>query len=44
MQSDSRRKTSETDRQAVETWLRQQPEVAAINIGPLVDAWYGFFN
>ncbi|MCI1190055.1 YggL family protein [Hymenobacter sp. DH14] len=44
VQSDSSRKTSETDRQAVEAWLQQQPEVAAITIGPLVDAWYGFFN
>ncbi|WP_210519174.1 50S ribosome-binding protein YggL [Hymenobacter terricola] len=44
VQSDSSRKTSESDRQAVEAWLRQQPEVTAINIGPLIDAWYGFFN
>lgn len=39
--TDSRRTTTEADRQAIETWLLQQPEVSAVNIGSLVDAWYG---
>ena len=44
VQSDSNCRTSESDRQTVEAWLRQQPEVSATTIGPLVDAWYGSFN
>jgi uncharacterized protein YggL (DUF469 family) len=26
--------------QAIETWLASRPEVNAVQIGPLVDAWY----
>lgn len=39
--TDSRRTATEADRAVVETWLRQQPEATAINVGPLTDAWYG---
>lgn len=35
---------TEIDQEAVAEWLRQQPEVSAVNIGPLVDAWYGPFE
>ena len=41
VQANSRRSATETDRQAIETWLLQQPEVSAVTIGPLIDAWYG---
>lgn len=44
VQSDSRRSATDADRQAIESWLRQQPEVTAIGVGPLVDAWYGSFD
>jgi uncharacterized protein YggL (DUF469 family) len=39
--ANTRRTATEADRATVETWLRHQPEVVAINVGPLVDAWYG---
>jgi uncharacterized protein YggL (DUF469 family) len=32
--------TMEEHRQAIETWLIARPEVNAVHIGPLVDAWY----
>jgi len=31
---------TEEHRQAIETWLAAQPGVNAVQIGPLVDAWY----
>jgi uncharacterized protein YggL (DUF469 family) len=31
---------SEEHRAIVEAWLNQRQEVAAVSIGPLVDAWY----
>ena len=31
---------TEEHRQAIETWLASRPEVNAVQIGPLVDAWY----
>lgn len=42
--TDSRRSATEADRQALESWLQQQPEVTATNVGPLVDAWHGSFD
>lgn len=44
VQTDSRRSATNADREAIEAWLQQQPEVTAINVGPLIDAWYGFFD
>jgi len=31
---------TEEHRQAIERWLAAHPEVNAVHIGPLVDAWY----
>jgi uncharacterized protein YggL (DUF469 family) len=31
---------SEQQRAMVENWLKQQPELASFQAGPLVDAWY----
>jgi uncharacterized protein YggL (DUF469 family) len=31
---------TEEHRQAIERWLTARPEVNAVQIGPLVDAWY----
>ena len=42
--TDSRCTATEADRAALETWLFQQPEVSAVTIGPLVDAWHGSFD
>lgn len=42
--TDSRRSATDTDREAIETWLQQQPEVSAVNVSPLVDAWHGNFD
>ena len=39
-----RRTSTEADREALTTWLRQQPEIANIRVGPLVDVWYGPFE
>lgn len=44
VQTNSRRTATEADRVAIETWLQQQPEVSAINVSPLVDAWHGNFD
>ena len=38
----SRGSATEEDRHAVNNWLRSQPEIIAVEIGELVDAWYGF--
>lgn len=35
--------TTEADREALAAWLRQQPEVSAIRVWPLDDAWHGPF-
>lgn len=32
---------TEVDRAAVADWLRQRPEVASVDVGDLVDGWYG---
>ncbi len=37
---DRRGSATEEHRQAVQRWLAAQPEAAAIQVGPLVDAWY----
>jgi uncharacterized protein YggL (DUF469 family) len=37
---EGRGSATEEHRQAIETWLTARPEVNAIQIGPLVDAWY----
>ena len=42
--TDSRRSATETDREALATWLRQQPELSAVAVGPLVDVWHGNFD
>lgn len=42
--TDSRRSATDTDREAIETWLQQQPEVSAVNVSPLIDAWHGNFD
>lgn len=42
--TNSRRSATDADREAIETWLHQQPEVSAINVSPLVDAWHGNFD
>ncbi|GAB2856303.1 YggL 50S ribosome-binding family protein [Hymenobacter ruber] len=42
--TDSRRSATEADRKAIETWLHQQPEVSAVNVSLLVDAWHGSFE
>lgn len=34
--------TSETQRQAVKTWLSARPDVEVKSFGELVDAWYDF--
>ncbi len=34
--------TTEKHRQAVAEWLEKQPQVVSCEVGPLVDAWYGF--
>lgn len=31
---------TEQERQAVEAWLKQQPEYASVRVAPLEDAWY----
>lgn len=31
---------SEAQRTAIESWLKQQPELASFMAGPLMDAWY----
>lgn len=33
---------SEEDRQAVQQWLQQRPEVSQVTVGELADAWYGW--
>lgn len=43
VQTNSRRTATEADREAIEAWLLQQPEVSAVNVSPLVDAWHGSF-
>ncbi|QEI07976.1 DUF469 family protein [Pigmentiphaga aceris] len=32
---------SEADRQAVQEWLEKRPEVSQVQLGELVDGWYG---
>lgn len=32
---------TDTDRENLATWLRQQPEVTIVNVWPLDDAWHG---
>ena len=44
VQTDSRRSATEADREALAAWLRQQPEVSTVAVGPLVDAWHGSFD
>ena len=39
--TNSRRSATDADRKAIETWLLQQPEISAVNVGQLVDAWHG---
>jgi len=42
--TNSRRSATDADREAIETWLQQQPEVSAVNVSPLIDAWHGNFD
>jgi len=37
---EGRGSVTEAHRQAIERWLAARPEVNAVQIGPLVDAWY----
>src|SRR5439155_7133857 len=37
---EGRGSATEEHLQAIETWLASRPEVNAVQIGPLVDAWY----
>jgi uncharacterized protein YggL (DUF469 family) len=37
---EGRGSVTEEHRQAIERWLAARPEVKAVQIGPLVDAWY----
>lgn len=39
-----RASTTDTDREALEAWLHQQPEVSAVKVWPLDDAWHGPFK
>jgi uncharacterized protein YggL (DUF469 family) len=39
-----RRTTTEADREAFAAWLHQQPEISAVNVWPLDDAWHGPFK
>ena len=41
VQPEHRHSASDADRQLLREWLAQQPEVASLIVGPLVDAWYG---
>lgn len=36
--------TTEADREALDTWLNQQPEVTNVKVWPLDDAWHGPFD
>ncbi|EMU9609992.1 DUF469 family protein, partial [Pseudomonas aeruginosa] len=31
---------NEEQRALIEAWLKQQPELASVEVGALVDAWY----
>ncbi len=42
VQGPCRGSTSETDRELVLRWLRQQPSIHNASAGPLRDAWYGW--
>jgi uncharacterized protein YggL (DUF469 family) len=35
---------TDADREALATWLHQQPEVSAVKVWPLDDAWHGPFR
>jgi len=35
-------KTTEEDREAVGIWLRNRKDIFAVDVGELVDAWYGW--
>jgi len=39
-----RRSASDADRDAVAAWLHKQPEVSAVKVWPLDDAWHGPFK
>lgn len=38
--ADGRASTSDEDRASVQQWLSARPEIKAVQVGPLVDAWY----
>lgn len=40
--ADGRRTATEAGREALATWLGQQPDVSAVVVGPLVDAWHSW--
>ena len=44
VQTNSRCPAIEADREALATWLHQQPKITNSNVSPLVDAWYGPFE
>lgn len=35
-----RRSASELDRDSVRSWLLARPEISAVRVGPLIDAWH----
>ena len=37
-----RRSATESDRTAVASWLRRNPRIVAVKVGPLRDAWHGW--
>lgn len=39
-----RNSATDVDREAVAVWLRQQPEVSAVKVWPLDNAWHGPFK
>lgn len=39
-----RSSTTEDDREAFAAWLQQQPEILAVKVWPLDDAWHGPFK
>ncbi len=41
---DGHASATEAHRAQVAAWLRARPECAAVEVGPLTDAWYGPFD
>ena len=39
--ANGRKSASEANRQAVRVWLKAQPDISVVSIGPLLDLWNG---